>query len=416
MFANSNIISHSKINKKMSYSENIKVQRSSSFVPTINQEKENSTYKTPLKKLKTEKQSFSQISCKTLNLIETLKRSKKQSILENPIIVPLLLPNSKDFPLFFQNLVEVASILDASLNMLKFQKMTPFFSEIRAQINKKYLKILIPKNLCYILGFEKLYSLMWGYNEKVCDYELYVEAITVNNGYLINSNEIKARKNILFQKINDFILQNPDFKNSNYLKENISKIAFAEFPIKPFQIKPNSVKDLSLQKSKEVFKRISVFEKLHEMGLLKSIQSSVILSPTKKRSTFEQTQNLRERILKQVKKKEEELEINKVKAVENQKNLILAEIYNFAIFLMIYYKTRNVKNMFLVKVIEFAQKNYPKIRTNEEYIEILECISIKVPEWLKIIGNPAGKIVKLSVGFNQEDIQLKLDETNIRRN
>lgn len=416
MFANSNILSHTKINKKMSYSENMKVQRSSSFVPTINQEKENSTYKTPLKKLKIEKQSLSQISCKTLNLIETLKRNKKQSIVENPIIVPLLVHNPKGVPIFFQNLVEVVSILDASLNMLKFQKLTPFFSEIRAQINKKYLEILIPKNLCYILGFENLYSLMWGYNEKVCDYELYVEAITVNKGYIINSNEIKARKDILLQKINEFILQNPDFKNSNYLKENISKIAIAEFPTKPFQIKPNSVNDLSLQKSKEAFKRKSVFEKLHEMGLLKSIQSNVVLSPSKKRSTFEQTQNLRERILNQVKKKEEELEINKAKAVENQKNLILAEISNFAIFLLIYYKTRNVNNMFLVKVIEFAQKNYPKIRTNEEYIEILECISIKIPEWMKIVDNAAGKIVKLCAGFKQEDVQLKLAETNIRRN
>ena len=78
----------------------------------------------------------------------------------------------------------------------------------------------------------------------------------------------------------------------------------------------------------------------------------------------------------------------------------LSEMINIVDIIKYYYTLRGVSNIFLINLVNYIYtSNTQFILSEQEIMRLIEQIAVISPEWIKLVDNENGKIVRLNKEF-----------------
>lgn len=354
----------------------------------------------PMKLIKvSEDESSFKFTMKTQNLVDKLKAKQvSQSSFSNN--QEKCLHNS--YLRKTQELLLILEKTDLTITNLKIQNKKPFLLEIKAMVEDKLNPNDFIQNLSEIMFISPLYSVSSELNADKNVIQQVLEPIVQPNDVKIYylTKEIREKRKAFFEEcLKNYYLQ----KKTLSIRPKSDVFAIPESKV--FWENSSTIKsEQENSKQTEIAEKKSVFglQKLNKFGFFKNKESN--LDRPKTSSSSAGVAVLRENILNEIREKEKWL-LNKS---NDQKIVFFDESVDFFSDLVriikFYYQMRKVKNMFLVKVIDYIQKNYKKVKAKEEIMQAIKQISENVPNWMSIITNESGLILRVDTSLEIDEI------------
>jgi hypothetical protein len=208
---------------------------------------------------------------------------------------------------------------------------------------------------------------------------------------------------LLTKKIKNFDYKLEGCWHSSFDIESVPDISAAALPAKPEKHKKRVYQRLA-EMDQNSRKNATKYDKLVEKLVQRTNQK-------RNRGKMEEegkgeAESLEEMILRTVKAKEQEMEARR-RAKQNSggRTAQVVNLVRVANTLKMYYGSRKVKNMFLVKVVDYVYKaNRMNLLGKDQIRRIIEEIASGACEWLKIVENPSGLILRMDKGVKYSDV------------
>ena len=113
--------------------------------------------------------------------------------------------------------------------------------------------------------------------------------------------------------------------------------------------------------------------------------------------------------MNEIREKEKKLSRDKINTSSKFGNEMCDFFPALAKFLKCYYQMRKVKNMFLVKVVEYVQKNYGQIKSQEEILVGIKTLAECGSAWISLIPNHDGLILRMDTAVELEHVIFALN-------
>lgn len=452
-----------KLNKKQDYSNHIKpnegyLEDEDTKATTVKNENKNNmemVFDDNDPKVELKKKGKAKIKKKTRNIIDKLLSSKSKNVVKQSTNIDveckeindgtcayekykdLLVGETLPLPIDLKNHLTIFKEIDTILYSYNCFNKTNFLNNIISFINTEKNITVTLENILKIMELSPwTYTLNWKYNEKYredkliinfnCSKEEIIDCNFINKRYSSFSDDLykyTKDKYILFTQSNNIKISNNSYDkydikvwSHKFDLHEIKLEAMATVPPKKCVQHIKSInellsKDKYIQENdvKKIIESNSEYQK-NSNFIKNMINNNTINSKIK--GFYEETANsgqplsIRDRILEEIKIKERI--INQIK-LEKQNNSDNSEVY-FEIVnkLKLYYNTRNVSNMFLVKIIEYLCKNLSSNYGYEEIKAFISKIIEYAPEWGQLIENNNKTILKLNKGVDYKAIRDKL--------
>ena len=289
--------------------------------------------------------------------------------------------------------------IDKALCLFVLRRVPAYWTDLLVKVKASGNDQFSLKLLQKIIAVCPLYSLHFIKNEKENREEIVVKIINEDNSEFNNSLltnlKIKLRRRVFEEHLEKKIIAlGLDIdRNDNW----IDKLPLAELPLN-FKSQENNKKACEtmeqIKQQREAFdttvrKSSSVLSQLRARGVIspKTINQS---------SSSELASRLKERLLKEIKEKEISLNLESIDKTTQKAQVCYDSNTLTEISETIdgYYNIRGVKNMFLIKVIEYLGKNFPRPFSPPELIQMIEEITTKAAVVFILVDNKSGKLLR----------------------
>ncbi|CAD8175030.1 unnamed protein product [Paramecium pentaurelia] len=272
----------------------------------------------------------------------------------------------------YYSLISILSAIDTQLLFLKQRRESLFWPNIvkscydsqQLQVTTRQLQeILTVWNQGYIINWEK-------FEKQNGNYELLLK---FPDKQLLNSQELNSRKELFKDKLESFLQFNGDY-------------------IEPFKLpyKP-SYSDLKIKKDNNQQIKSDCVQFSQSINITRIFQDKDKPNDNKPLSSVSQKliDKLRERKL-QEKQKSDESQDDKQQSSKKQHILVATMLHQ-------YYQQRDVSNMFLNNVLKYIHDHNSNVLMSIEQIKTIIMNLIQTIEnWLQLIDNPGGQILRLN--------------------
>jgi hypothetical protein len=369
------------------------------------------------------------ISKRTLDLVKKVQEKREKSAAQPQPFKQIpedCEPLTEDrLPSKLRILVKVQECLDSTLNLFSIRRSTAFFSELKLPIESLIPEKFKMQHVLNIMALEPLYSLSWAYNDKTKQEELVINLNSVSSTtsypYLLKK-ELEGRRSLFVAKLLDFI-RSSDFRGSSSghklpkhgnLEGMDFELPMADIPHRPSQLHPEPLSKILERMDKRQMspglieeKKPTVLDRLRAQGLIRT-QTEIEESSAKiPMSSSDKVSSLRERIIAKIKEKEDQTK-KELALSDEQPKFVRSELVDFASMIKLFYAIRKVKNMFFVKVVEHLERNYSKLKSNLEVAQAIRHLVQTVPEWLGLIDNPSGLILRINSDLDMLELEKRI--------
>ncbi|CAD8172491.1 unnamed protein product [Paramecium octaurelia] len=272
----------------------------------------------------------------------------------------------------YYSLIQILSAIDTQLLFLKQRRESLFwpnivkscFDSTQLQVTtRQLLEILAVWQQCYIINWEK-------FEKQNGNYELLFK---FPDKQLPNSQELNSRKEQFKEKLEAYLQINGDY------------IEPYKLPQKPSLCNPI----IKQEKNQQVKNDCVQFNQF--INISRIFQDKETSNESKPLSNVSQKliDKLRERKL-QEKQKQEESQDEKQLSSKKQQVLIATMLHQ-------YYQQRDVSNMFFSNVLKYIhERNSNVLMSNEQIKTIITNLIQSVDNWLQLIDNSGGQILRLN--------------------
>lgn len=351
---------------------------------------------------------------------------KKSNVNRDPIIESILsepTPSLKysqlceedfrlPFPYHFVELIDLQQYIDEALATLRMKDKPSFFENISKtvfQIGKIHLQM--DHFLQILYACPQLYSLSWEMNEQLKKHSLVVSFSGLENSGSCRSNAfLSSRKAKLVDKLLSFIFEEherflekigvEDFSlsiskvwHSGFKLHNIPKLPKSELPPLPTLSKINTISSFLSSSSSS---KDSVVVRLMKDSIASKSNRNI---SSFKGATFE------EKLTAKIRLKETEMRNKRAQAERLNRSYacMFDRLIQVCSCVKMYYRSRNVSNMFLVKVVDHIYRsNSLSLQSKDEVLRLIEGVVMLGKGWLTIVENKDGSILRLNkkIDFN----------------
>ncbi|CAD8086105.1 unnamed protein product [Paramecium sonneborni] len=272
----------------------------------------------------------------------------------------------------YHSLISILSTIDAQLLFLKQRRESLFWPNIvKSCYDSSQLQVTTRQILEIMTVWDQSYIITWEKFEKQNgNYELLIK---LPDKQFLNSLELNSRKELFKEKLEFYLQLNGDY-------------------IEPYKLpqKP-SLHDTNLQK------QTNIQTKNECVQFSKSINISKIFSDKDKQSNNKPLSNVSQKLIDKLRERKLE-EKQKTEQSQDEKQLFSKkQCVLIASMLHQYYYQRDVSNMFFNNVLKYIYEHNQSILMSDEQIKnIIINFVEKIDNWLQLIDNPAGQILRLN--------------------
>lgn len=347
----------------------------------------------------------------------------------------------------FDFLVRLLAALDGLVNLFRVTSRCPAFSEFKPILQQSLGQTIKISDIQKIVGLSpKFYTFERKENELLIDFP----SAYISSSQILRKNELEAREATLLKllqklsspsnkikftekpSISIYPEQNSPARHEgssestklsiSNTRSNNQRVTFDSLPLAPLPPMPNEIvpetipnilEKLDQTEERQHFKtspalpkRSGILQRLKDEGLISSRPPSSSSNLT----THQKVEALRERMIAKIKEKEAQRKKSETyyqtlfNSVDYDDSKRLCELIKF------YFTSRRVNNAFAVKIIEFASKNHGKVKSFEEENVILKHLLNVLPNWIRLVDNKQGDIVRIDPEVSMESVIETLDK------
>ncbi|CAD8177361.1 unnamed protein product [Paramecium pentaurelia] len=272
----------------------------------------------------------------------------------------------------YYSLIQILSAIDSQLLFLKQRRESLFWPNIvKSCYDSTQLQVTTRQLLEILTVWQQSYIINWEKFEKQNgNYELLFK---FPDKQLPNSQELNQRKELFKEKLESYLQLNGDF-------------------IEPYKLpqKP-SLSNINLKQEKNISGKNDCVQFCQFINISRIFQDNDKSNESKPISNVSQKliDKLKERKLLE-KQKYEESQDDKQQSSKKQHVLIATMLHQ-------YYQQRDVSNMFFSNVLKYIHEHNLNVLMSNDQIKIIIMNLIQsVENWLQLIDNPGGQILRLN--------------------
>ncbi|CAD8084772.1 unnamed protein product [Paramecium sonneborni] len=272
----------------------------------------------------------------------------------------------------YYSLISILSAIDSQLLFLKQRRESLFWPNIvkscydstQLQVStRQFQEIMTVWDQSYIIKWEK-------FEKQNGNYELLVK---LPDKQFLNSLELNSRKEQFKEKLESYLQLNGDY------------IEPFKLPQKPQLYDPNLNKEKCIQNKTEF---VQFSQSINISRIFKDKDNQNNNKPLSNVS-LKLIDKLREKKL-QEQLKADESQVEKLLFSKKQQVLVASILHQ-------YYYQRDVSNMFFNNVLKYIHEHITNVLISDEQIKnIIINLIQKIENWLQLIDNPGGQILRLN--------------------